>query len=94
MKDGVFEDVDVIVVDDDCIFVDFIFVEKVMLKCSCYGWCKLFDDLFCEIEVIFVDDIEWDCFGCGCEWCVIGYEMSEVFEFVLVYFKVIEYCCE
>lgn len=88
---GVLEEVDAIEVDDDRGFVDPILDEKAAPRRSRHGRRRLPAELPREIEVIPVDEADRDCPGCGRERCVIGYETSEVLEFVPAHFKVIEY---
>lgn len=88
---GLLEGLDAIAAEDERAFVDPILEEKATPKRSRHGRRTLPAELPREIEVIPVDDTERECPCCGEERCVIGYETSEVLEFVPAHFEVIEY---
>ncbi len=90
-KDGLLQEIDAIAADDERAFVDPILEEKAAPKRSRHGRRALPTELPRETEVIPVDDTERACPCCGEQRCVIGYETSEVLEFVPAHFKVIEY---
>lgn len=92
-KEGLLEDADDdIEAEDERSFVDPILEEKATPTRSRHGRRVLPAELPRETpDPIPVDESERECPCCGEERCVIGYETSEVLEFVPAHFKVIEY---
>ena len=90
-RDGVLKDVEVDS-EDDRAFVDPILSYEAPSQRSRHGRRRLPAELPRDEPVIIpVDESARECPGCGEERCVMGYETSEVLEFVPAHFKVIEY---